>query len=144
MKVLEQFVRDGSIKRRVVDSRRTQIPPAMKRAYEDYPRYARERLHLRPSSLRVRMTEIALFLDVLRRRNLTSYDQIQPADITAFVSTRSHYTARTISRSVSDIRQFLRFLLMRRIIQKDLSAVLPKVRVPRDATIPSVWEVLTS
>jgi site-specific recombinase XerD len=140
MEVLEQFARDGSIKRRVVDRRRTKIPPAMKSAYEDYPQYARERLHLRPVSLRVRMTEIALFLDVLRQRNITSYDQIQPADITAFVSTRSHYTARTISRSVSDIRQFLRFLLMRRIIRKDLGAVLPKVRVPRDATIPSIWD----
>lgn len=140
MKVLEQFARDGSIKRRVVDRRRTKIPPAMKSAYEDYLRYARERLHLRPVSLQARMTEIALFLDVLRQRNVTSYDQVQPADVTAFVSTRSHYTPRTISRSVSDIRQFLRFLLMRRIIQKDLSAVLPKVRVPRDAAIPSVWD----
>lgn len=140
MKVLEQFARDGSIKRRKVDRRRTRIPPAMKGAYDEYPRYARERLHLRPSTLRVRMTEITVFLDVLRQRNVTTYDQIQPADVTAFVSTRSHYTARTISRSVSDIRQFLRFLLMRRFIQKDLSAVLPKVRVPRDSTIPSVWD----
>ena len=140
MKVLEQFARDGSIKRRLVDRRRTKIPTAMKSAYEDYPRYARERLHLRPVSLQARMTEIALFLDVLRQRNVTSYDQIQPADVTAFVSSRSHYTARTISRSVSDIRQFLRFLLMRRMIKKDLSVVLPKVRVPRDATIPSVWD----
>ncbi len=140
MKVLEQFARDGLIKRRLVDRRRTKIPPAMKSAYANYLRYARERLHLRPTSLRVRTTEIALFLNVLRQRNVTSYNQIQPADVTAFVSTRSHYTPRTISRSVSDIRQFLRFLLMRRIIQKDLSAVLPKVRVPRDAAIPSVWD----
>jgi integrase len=29
---------------------------------------------------------------------------------------------------------------MRGILQKDLSAELPKIRVPRDATIPSVWD----
>jgi integrase len=29
---------------------------------------------------------------------------------------------------------------MRGILQKDLSAQLPKIRVPRDATIPSVWD----
>ena len=29
---------------------------------------------------------------------------------------------------------------MRGILQKDLSAALPKIRVPRDAKIPSVWE----
>lgn len=140
MKVLEQFARDGLVKRRHVDRRCTKIPPAMKSVYADYLRYAQERLHLRPTSLHARMTEIALFLDVLRQRNVTSYDQVQPADVSAFVSTRSHYTPRTISRSVSDVRQFLRFLLMQQIIHKDLSAVLPKVRVPRDAAIPSVWD----
>jgi len=29
---------------------------------------------------------------------------------------------------------------MRGILQKDLSAELPKIRAPRDATIPSVWD----
>jgi integrase len=29
---------------------------------------------------------------------------------------------------------------MRGILQKDLSAVLPKIALPRDATIPSVWD----
>jgi integrase len=38
------------------------------------------------------------------------------------------------------MRSFLRFLTMRGILQKDLSADLPKIRVPRDAKIPSVWE----
>jgi site-specific recombinase XerD len=140
MKVLEQFARDGSIKRRHVGRRPTTIPPAMKSAYADYQQYARERLHLRSSSLVARTTEIALFLNTLRLRKVMSYAEMQPADITAYVTSRSHYTPRTISRAVSDIRQFLRFLLMRRIIRKDLSAVLPKVRVPRDAAIPSVWD----
>src|SRR5258705_11610554 len=29
---------------------------------------------------------------------------------------------------------------MRGILRRDLSAELPKIRVPRDATIPSVWD----
>jgi hypothetical protein len=41
---------------------------------------------------------------------------------------------------VSDVRSFLRFLTMRGILQKDLGAELPKIRVPKDATIPSVWD----
>ena len=32
------------------------------------------------------------------------------------------------------------FLLLRGILERDLSHVLPKIRVPRDATIPSVWD----
>ena len=38
------------------------------------------------------------------------------------------------------MRGFLQFLLLRGILQRDLSHVLPKIRVPRDATIPSVWD----
>jgi len=38
------------------------------------------------------------------------------------------------------MRSFLRFLTMRGILQNDLSAALPKIRVPRDAKIPSVWD----
>jgi integrase len=38
------------------------------------------------------------------------------------------------------MRSFLRFLTMRGTLQQDLSAELPKIRVPRDAKIPSVWE----
>jgi integrase len=46
-----------------------------------------------------------------------------------------------MSRTVSDVRCFLRFLLLRGILQRDLSQVLPTVRVPRDGAIPSVWDL---
>jgi len=55
------------------------------------------------------------------------------------VSCRDHLNPKTVAVIVSDVRSFLRFLTMRGILQKDLSTELPKIRVPRDATIPSVW-----
>jgi integrase len=81
----------------------------------------------------------------------TSPDQIQPLDLSEFVSARAdlplggirrdHWLQpKTLARIVSDLRSFRRFLTMRRVLQKDLSAGLPKIRVPRDAKIPSVWE----
>src|SRR4029434_1716104 len=59
-------------------------------------------------------------------------------DLFEFLSSRGHLKPNTVSRIVSDIRSFLRFLTMRGILQKDLSAELPTIRVPRDAGIPSV------
>jgi site-specific recombinase XerD len=47
---------------------------------------------------------------------------------------------KTVAQIISDVRSFLRFLTMRGILKKDLSAELPKIRVPRDAKILSVWE----
>jgi site-specific recombinase XerD len=138
--VLGDFARDGGIERTRIDTSRLQVPAAMRKWLSEYEQYARDRRHLRASTLRGRMRTIAVFLDELGSRSVTSLDQLQPADITAFVASRRRLCSRSMSRTVSDVRCFLRFLLLRGILRQDLSQVLPTVRVPRDATIPSVWD----
>jgi hypothetical protein len=64
---------------------------------------------------------------------------MRPADVSAFVTSLHRLGPKTVSRIVSDMRGFLQFLLLRGILQQDLSQVSPKIRLPRDATIPSVW-----
>jgi integrase len=65
--------------------------------------------------------------------------QLSAEDICAFLSSQSHLKPITVARVISDLRSFLRFLTMRGITHRDFSAGLPKVRVQRDAQIPSVW-----
>lgn len=140
VKALGAFARDGRIERTRADMRSIEIPARMKKPLCDYERYCRDRRHLRPSSLHERMTEITVFLDFLGSRSVTSLAQLQPADLTAFVTSRHRLRPRSVSRIVSDVRLFLRFLLLKGILQRDLSQVLPKIRVARDAAIPSVWD----
>lgn len=140
LQVLADFERDGHIERTVTEMQKLQVPAPMNKTVRDFERYCRDRLHLRPTSLRERMREIAIFADFLGSRNITFFDQMQPADISAFVTSRHHLAAKTVSRIVSGVRSFLRFLLLRGILQRDLSHVLPVVRVPCDATVPSVWD----
>lgn len=140
LKVLGDFARDGCIERAVTDMQKIQVPPLMTKPLRDYEQYCRDRLHLRPTTLRERMREIAIFADFLRSRDITILDQMQPADVSAFVTSLHRLAAKSVSRIVSDVRSFLQFLLLRGILQRDLSHVLPKIRVPRDATIPSVWD----
>jgi len=140
VKVLGDFARDDRVERTRIDTSRLQVPAAMKKWLSEYEQYARERRHLRASTLHGRMRTIAVFLDDLGPRSVTSLDQLQPADIAAFVASRGRMCPRSMSRTVSDVRCFLRFLLLRGILRRDLSQVLPTVRVPRDAAIPSVWE----
>ena len=140
LRVLDDFASHGSIKRARADLQNVKVPPAMKKLLRDYERYAHDRLHLSSGALDNRIREVALFLDTLRQRNVRAYDQIQPADIAAFVTSRSHLSIRTVSRAVSDLRQFFKFLVQRKILQCDLSQALPTIRVPRDAAIPSVWD----
>jgi site-specific recombinase XerD len=140
LKVLEDFAHDGHIERTVTDMQKIQVPTPMSTTLREYELYCRDRRHLRTTTLRERMREIAIFADFLGSRNITFFDQVQPADLCAFVTSQHRLSAKSVSRIVSDVRGFLRFLLLRGILPRDLSQVLPVVHVPRDATVPSVWD----
>jgi site-specific recombinase XerD len=140
VKVLRDFARHGCIERPRANVKKIHVLPAMKSILRNYEQYCKDRLLLRPCTLQHRTRELKIFLDFLRLRNLKALDQIQAVDLSEFVSSRNHLKPTTVSRIISDIRSFLRFLTMRGIIHKNLSLELPKVRVPRDAHIPSVWD----
>ena len=152
VKVLADFAENGRIERAVADVDAIHLVPAMQNTLRDYVQYCKDRLYLRPGTLYVRTRELTIFLDFLYSKRARTLDQIQARDLSEFISCRAdlpllgkirrdHWLQpKTVARIVSDMRSFLRFLAMRGILQKDLSVELPKIRVPRDATIPSVWD----
>lgn len=140
VKVLADFAKNGRIERAFTEVEAIHLLPAMLNTLRDYEQYCKDRLHLRAWTLRRRTTELTIFLDFLHSRKARTLDQVQALDVSEFVSSRDHLQPKTVARIVSDVRSFLRFLTMRGILQKDLSLELPKIRVPRDANIPSVWD----
>jgi site-specific recombinase XerD len=140
VKVLADFAKNGRIERPFTEVQTIHLVPPMQKTLRDYEQYCKDRLHLRPWTLHLCTTEITIFLGFLHSKRGRTLDQIQAADLSEFVSCRDHLKAVTVRRIVSQLRSFLRFLTMRGILQKDLSAELPKIRVPRDAQIPSVWD----
>jgi len=140
VKVLADFAQNGRIERAFTEVDAIHLVPPMQNTLRDYEQYCKDRLHLRPWTLHRRATELTIFLDFLHSRKARTLDQIHALDLSEFVSCRDHLQPKTVARIVSDVRSFLRFLTMRGILQKDLSVELPKIRVPRDATIPSVWD----
>lgn len=140
VKVLADLAKKGRIERARTKIRATYLLPSMQKILHDYEQYCKDRLLLRPTTLCRRTTNLTIFLDFLHSRKGRTLDQIQALDLSEFVSCRDHLNPKTVAVIVSDVRSFLRFLTMRDILQKDLSAELPKIRVPRDATIPSVWD----
>lgn len=140
LKVLDDFARTGSISRFSVETTGLRIPVGMHKPLREYEQYARERRHLRRTSLADRMHCIAVFLDFLRSRGLDSLDRLQVDDISAFIQSRSAWKPKTVSRVVSHLRQFLQFLFMRDIVPRDFSVALPAIRLAKQATVPSVWD----
>ena len=140
IKVLSDFVRHGRIERWRTDMQRVRIPPAMKKPLREYEQYCKDRCYLSASTVQERVREIAIFLHFLGTRDVTKLSQLRAADLSAFVSSRERYRAKTVSRIVSSLRMFLRFLTLRGIIQQDLSHALPRIRIPRYTSIPPVWD----
>ena len=140
IKVLDDFARTGTISRFVVETTGLCVPAGMHKVLREYEQYARERRHLRPSSVAERMHNIAVFLDFLRTRGLESLDTLQAEDISAFVRTRTAWKPRTVACVSSSLRLFLQYLFMRDILPRDLSAAIPTIRLASNAKVPSVWE----
>jgi len=140
VKALADFAQHGRIERARTDMEKIHLVLAMKKVLRDYEQYGKDRLQLRPATLQRRTRELTIFLDFLDSRKARALEQIQALDLSEFLSSRGRLKPNTVSRIVSDVGSFLRFLTMRGILQKDLSVELPKVRVPRDASIPSVWD----
>jgi site-specific recombinase XerD len=151
VKVLADFAKNGRIERAFADVDAIHLVPAMQNTLRDYVEYCKDRVHLRPGTVYLRTRELTIFLDFLYSKKARTLDQIQARDLSEFLSCRAdlplgkvrrdHWLQpKTVARIVSDMRSFLRFLAMRGILQKDLSVELPRIRVARDATIPSVWD----
>ncbi|MFQ5849542.1 MAG: site-specific integrase [Candidatus Binatia bacterium] len=140
VKALADFAHHGRIKRARTDIEKIHLLPAMKKVLRDYEQYGKDRLQLRPATLQRRTRELTIFLDFLDSRKARTLEQIQALDLSEFLFSRGRLKPNTVSRLVCDVRSFLRFLTLCGILQKDLGVELPKVRVPRDASIPSVWD----
>ena len=152
VRALADFAEKGRIERAFTDVEAIHLVPAMQNTLCDYVQYCKERLQLRPGTLHERTIELTIFLNFLHTKKARALDQIQSLDLSEFLSCRANLPLvgkirrdrwlqpKTVARIVSDMRSFLRFLTMRGILHKDLSADLPQIRVPRDAKIPSVWE----
>jgi site-specific recombinase XerD len=140
VKVLTDFANNGHIDRARTEVEAIQLVPAMRNTLRDYQQFCKDRLHVRPATLERRTRQLTIFLDFLHSRKGRTLEEIQSLDLSEFVSCRDHVVPKSVSRIVSDVRSFLRFLTLRGILTRDLSAALPKIRVPRDAAIPSVWE----
>ena len=78
------MLRHGRIERAFTDVETIHLVPAMQKTLRDYEQYCKDRLQLRPSTLRTRTTELTIFLDFLHSRKARTLDQIQALDLSEF------------------------------------------------------------
>ena len=138
--LLWQYARFGYFERVKLYASKLSIPDSMQKSLHDYKRYCEEERYLSPFTVNEYIRQVGFFLDFLAKRDVNSFNQIRPEDLSDFVYSLSRYRRKTVASIVSCLRVYLRFLFYKRRLNQDLSGSLPGVFFPQRATIPSVWD----
>lgn len=140
LRILWQFSRYGYFERIHTIIQKLKIPLAMKKVLNEYVKYCKEKRYVSEYGANERIRQVSLFLDFVVKKDVKTFEQIQPQHLSEFIISLWRFSTKTTSRVVSDIRQFLKYLFLRDLITRDISQGLPTVHVARYAKIPSVWD----
>lgn len=117
---------------------RFECPESFREEYESFQAISRARAY-RPTGISSRGHLVHRFLQFIHDQGITCSDQIQPPHVTRFLEFFSGCRTRYIANVISTLRNYLTFLYSEGFMSTNLSFHLPKVRVIRQAFIPSSW-----
>ncbi|QRN03484.1 tyrosine-type recombinase/integrase [Legionella sp. MW5194] len=140
LKILWQFARYGYFERIHTLIQKLKIPQDMKKVLSEYAKYCEEKRHIGKYCISERIRQIGLLLNFVVEQGVQAFEQIKPQQLSLFICSLWRFSNKTVSRVVSDMRQFLKYLFLRDLIAHDMSQALPTVHVPSHAKIPSVWD----
>ncbi|HAT8881826.1 TPA: tyrosine-type recombinase/integrase [Legionella pneumophila subsp. pneumophila] len=140
LKILWQFARYGYFERIHTLIQNLKIPQDMKKVLNEYVKYCEEKRYIGEYCIKERIRQVGILLDFVAKQGIQTFEQIQPQHLSTLICSLWRFSNKTVSRIVSDIRQFFKYLFLCDYITWDISKALPAVHVPRDAKIPSTWD----
>lgn len=139
MRILGEFHLHGCYQRRRRTQQKVQLPTSLQTVLRTYLEFCKDHLRCKAGTIRCRTRHLTRFLHFVDSHHGDDPATIQAKHLSDFLRSQIHLKPKTLAVIVSDLRSFLRFLCMQRIAPEDLSPQVPKIRIPRDARIPSVW-----
>jgi len=139
MRVLTQFAEFGCCQRRRATAVPQPLLAPMAAALAAYEAYCVEHARISKCSMRHRRRTLTALLSFVQGRGIGTSASIAPADISAFVRSRSHLAQKTIALALSTLRSFFRIGFAIGTLPVDLSDQVPRLRVVAHARVPSVW-----
>lgn len=97
-------------------------------------------LNLKENSIYTRKYISSIFLYYLQLNNISDMQLINRALIISFMNEFSSYSKFSFKDYLAMLKVFLQFLYSRNYINEPLHLMLPKVTIPRQSKIPSIWE----
>lgn len=139
IRILVEFNLHGCFQRRRCTAQKIRLAATLQTIYKNYIEFCTDYLHCSPGTMRCRARHIIRFLHFFESTKVKNPAIINPKHLSDFVGSQIHLKPKTVAVIVSDLRSFMRYLCMVGVLPHDLSPSVPKVRIPRDARIPSVW-----
>jgi hypothetical protein len=118
LRILWQFSRYGYFERLHTLLQELKLSSVMMQVLNDYVKYSKEKRYISNYCVNERIRQVSLFLDFVVREDVTAFEQIQPQHLSLFINSLWRYSHQTISRVVSDIRQFLKYLFLKNVIDE--------------------------
>lgn len=140
MRMLEEFSLHGCYQRRRSKHKSIVLSAAGQQVLCDYERFCNTHLGVSPRTMRLRRRDITMFLHFMDSHRVPSLSAVSPLLLSSFLASRAHLQSRTLALIVSNLRSFLRFLATQGTVPASLTEQVPKVRIRKDALIPSVWK----
>jgi site-specific recombinase XerD len=72
--------------------------------------------------------------------NDVAVSKISETDIVGFINSKPELSRTTVGAVITELKHFLKFLNEAKIVPTDLSRLVPQIRIPKLARIPSVWK----
>lgn len=113
-------------------------PPCFVTEYEAFCEELVYRGH-RKATIESNTQKVQLLITYLTEQGVAASEDITIQHIEGYLKTLEGYAVKYIGTFLYVFRNFFSFLLERGCIDQDLAAILPKVRTPRNASIPYVW-----
>lgn len=113
-------------------------PPSFVLEYEAFCEELVYRGH-RKATIESNTQKTQLLITYLTAEGVTSLEDINIQHIEGYLGTLENYAVKYIGTFLYVFRNFFSFLFDRGYIADNLASKLPKVRTPRNASIPYVW-----
>jgi len=141
MRILNEFSTTGTFQRRRKTGKPIRLPHHMLQVLNGYEQFCREYQRISERNIQTKKSNIGSLLQFLSARGLSSISKLDSKAISDFISSRNGLrTAKSVALLISNLRSFTRYLCLQRLVQGDIVQQLPKIRIPRDANIRSIWD----
>ena len=135
--VLIEFQLNGSVLRKQ-KLKKIVIPTTFKMPVDNYVKRCEYRYNSK-RTIDYKLNIISQFISHLEQSKVYSAESISLEHATRFLQHKAGLSQRTIAGTITEIKQFLRFLYEEKYIVKDIASSLPISNQCRGGSLPMIW-----